>query len=112
MSIDSLMAIQGASVYYGPSFRNVLEDHLTYLKGLDSTTVINVEPIVAYKYEFDLYSLLFYYDIPMHLHWLVMRLNGFTSPTEATADITSLLIPDSTVVDQIRQSHMSTRRVS
>lgn len=112
MSIDSLMSAQGASIYYDLSFRNVLEDHLTYLKNLESTTVLAIEPIIAYKYKFDLYSLLFHYNIPMHLHWLVMRLNDFLSPTEATSELTSLLIPNSSVIEQIRQSHLSTRRVS
>ena len=112
MQIDTIMINPGPSIYYDDDFRRVLEDHLSLLKKDPSTSVLNIAPQKAYKYEFDLYGLLSDYNIQPQLHWLAMRLNGMTSPTDATKDITSLLIPDTNVVDRIRQSHMTTRRIS
>jgi len=112
MQIDNLMIAAGPSIYYSQSFRDVLEDHLTYLKNHSTTNVLSIEPMKAYKYEFDLYSLLREYNIPTHLHWLVMRLNDMVSPTDATVKIDHLIIPDFSTVDRIRQSHVTTRRIN
>jgi len=48
----------------------------------------------------------------MHLHWLVMRMNDMTTPTEATKSIDHLLVPDFRTVERIRQSHVTTRRLN
>jgi len=106
------MLQSGPNIYYTAELRRVLEDHLTYLKNHASTNVIGIEPIKAYKYEFDLYSLLNEYNVPMHLHWLVMRMNDMTTPTEATKSIDHLLVPDFRTVERIRQSHVTTRRLN
>lgn len=112
MGINDLMLSAGPSIYYDDSFRNVLEDHLWYLKNHSSTSVLSIEPIKAYKYEYDLYGLLNNYSINMNLHWIIMRLNNMTDPTEVTRDLKMLLIPDIRVIEQIRQSHMTTRRIA
>lgn len=112
MSINELMLSAGPNIYYDDSFRNVLEDHLWYLKNHASTNVLSIEPIKAYKYEYDLYGLLNSYSINMNLHWIIMRLNNMTDPTEVTRDLKMLLIPDIRVIEQIRQSHMTTRRIA
>lgn len=112
MIIDALSIPDGPNIYYETSFRNVLEDHMTLLRNHPATTTITVEPLKAYKYEFDLFGLLSTYNVPVHLRWLVMRLNNMVVPTDATRDIEILLVPDLTVVDRIRQSHITARRVT
>lgn len=112
MQVDTLMFDYGANIYYDDDFRRVLEDHLMLLRTNANTIVINVEAIKAYQYEFDLYGLLAYHNIPPYLHWLVMRINKFVTTTDATRDIEFLLVPDQTTVDQIRQSHQTTRRIT
>jgi hypothetical protein len=112
MKIDSLMVSPGASIYYDADFRNVLEDHMTYLRQHSSTAQIDVEATKAIKYQFDLFGLLREYRVPEQLHWLTMRMNNMTSPTDATADISSLLVPDHTEVGRIAQAHQTTRRIA
>lgn len=112
MLIDSLMQDDGASIYYDEDFRNVLEDHMTYLRALSSTTTLALDVGKVYKYEHDLFGLLADYGIPMQLHWVVMRLNKMSTPTDLRQDQTALLIPDASVVDKIRQSHMSSRKLT
>lgn len=112
MALKQLMTAQGPDIYYDPAFRNVLEDHLSYLRALQSTVRRAVSPGEAYRFEYDLFGLLKIYGVEAHLHWVVMRLNNYTSPDEFRADVTELLVPDATVVDRIRQSHQATRRIA
>lgn len=112
MKIDSQLVDSGPSIYYDPAFRNVLEDHLTYLRTHEKTQLIAVDVMQAYRFEGDLNGLLSYYRVPVYLQWLVMRMNKFTSPLDASKDLISLIVPDYTTVEQIRQSHMTVRRIS
>ena len=112
MAIDDLMFDAGAPVFYDQGFRNVIEDHMTYLRTHPNTGVRQVEPGRAYKYEADFYGLLQFLDIPAALHWVVLRLNGMTSPTEYTPDRLSILLVDPTLIEQLRSSHMSTRVIT
>jgi hypothetical protein len=109
MAIDSLLFDEGASVYYDESFRNVIEDHMTYLRTHPRTGMRVVEPGRAYKYEADFYGLLQFYNIPAALHWTVLRMNRLTSPSEFSLDIETILVPDPDVIEHLRSSHMSTR---
>lgn len=112
MQVDTLMIDAGADIYYDQGFRNVLEDHMSYLRNHATTHAIAVEPIQAHKYRFDLFGLLSDCNVPPYMHWLVMRMNKMTAPTEANTDLSVLLIPNFTTVDHIRQAYVSTQRIN
>lgn len=112
MKIDSLQFDEGASVFYNDGFRNVIEDHLTFLRTHPRTGARVVEPGRAYKYEADFYGLLQYFNVPAALHWTTLRMNGYTAPQQFTPDVTSILLPDPDVIEHLRTSHMSTRVIS
>lgn len=105
MKIDNLLADHGSNIYYDPAFRNVLEDHMSFLKTHPDTKKINIESVYAYKYVGDLSGLLKHYNIDIYLHWVIMRMNGFTSFNEAGENIVELLLPDSRAIERIRQLH-------
>ena len=112
MQIDQLMLQEGGTTYYDNTFRGVLEDHMTYLRTHPTTTVLTVDAGKAHKFEFDIFGLLADYGISAHLHWLIMRMNNLVDPTKFGLQFESLLIPNVNTVDQIRQSHMTTRRLA
>lgn len=101
MLIDQLLLKTGPNVYYDSKFRIVLEDHMTYLKGLRTTRQIEIDLQNAYKFEGDLYGLLSILNIGAHLHFIVMRLNNMRSPAEYHHDIRTLYIPDETEISRI-----------
>lgn len=111
MKVDSLMRDAGPSIYYDPDFRNVLEAHMTYLRNT-SNEYIAVEPSAAYKYEFDFFSLLAFYKVPSHLHWVVMRMNNYASPTDNGRDLTALMLPNQKLLSQIVSSHKTIRKLA
>lgn len=106
------MQSDGPSVYYmDPSFRAVLEAHIPYFRTDNRATLIPIDEHTAYRFEFDLWGLLLDLSIPRYLHWLIMRLNGMTSPTEYGPDRLELLIPDLDVVDRLRTKHTTIQQV-
>ena len=101
MPVNSMMASEGPDVYYEPAFRQMLESHMAYLRGLPDNRVIEVEPHAAYKYEGDLAGLLSFYQVPNHLHWVVMRLNNLYSMTDVSQDLKWFLMMDPKYVEAL-----------
>jgi hypothetical protein len=112
MEIDRLMIEPGAPVFYDQAFRNVLEDHLTLLRSSERTRERSVEPMVAYKFEGDFFGLLAHHGIQPYLHWVIMRLNGMTSPVQASREITSFWMPDPAEISRLRGAHMTARKIN
>lgn len=101
MSINQRMVKSGDRRYYSAQWHRVVESHLQWILDLPSNQVTRVDDAVAYKYEGDFMGLLQELRIPMEAHWVVMRANGYTSPTDYTYDKTQILIPDLAAVGRI-----------
>ena len=112
MLIDNLMNDPGDDIWYDQTFRITLEDHLTWLKNNSGTLQITIAANDAYKYEGDFFGLLNKYNAPPYLHWIIMRMNGLTSPSDSDASINTLLVPNLNVLDNIRQSYISMNRLT
>lgn len=112
MALENLMVDSGPDLYYDENFLNVLEDHLPYLHNHPQTKIMVVDPDEAYQWRGDLYGMLQARGEPRQYHWLIMRLNGYTSPKQFTEDTVSLLKPSYPVVEMIAQSHNSASRIS
>jgi hypothetical protein len=97
----------GPSVYYTDGFRQVLEDHMTYLRQHQSTQLMSVSPQAAWENDQDLFGFLQVVNLQPQLHWVTMRMNNFSSPTEFGTSVTQLLIPSSVVLEQLRSAYMT-----
>lgn len=102
MDINILAKAPGTDIYYDPQFRVILEDHMTYLREHPQNILLNVESPYAYKYEGDLFGLLSHYNISFEFHWLIMRVNGYSSPTQTKDTLNRLIIPNTNVITRIR----------
>ncbi|MNU19683.1 hypothetical protein D3C71_79160 [compost metagenome] len=112
MTINDLAFDEGATVYYDDGFRNVIEDHMTILRARSDSMTKMVEPGRAYKYEADYYGLLQFLEVPTALHWVTLRMNGYTSPMQYDGVGVTVLVPNPDVIEQMRSSHMSTRVIA
>lgn len=110
-SLWKSMTNDGTRVYYDESFRNVLEAHLSYLKNSSRSINARIPEEIAIRNEYDFFGVLLELGIQHQLHWLVMRMNGFYSPTEYTADTLQIIIPDQTDVDAIRTRHTTIHKI-
>ena len=108
--LDSLIK-PGPDVYYSAEFRNVLEDHMTYLRSHPENSEVTIAPNIGYKYIGDLAGVLHHYNVPYNLHWIVMRMNHMTSPIDYRDTMLNLDIPSFTAVERLRTTHMSQSKI-
>lgn len=99
--IGEVLNRDGPSSYYTQSVRKMLEYHIPYLRRNNRSTVINIDPHVAWEFEYDLNGLLLHFRIPWNLHWITMRLNDMHAPDEYRHTMLALYIPDVSVVDKL-----------
>ena len=105
ITLSSLLTSGIEKTLYDIEVRNVIEDHLVFLISHPKTVWIDIKPEVAYKGDGDLISVLLDYDIDRHLHWVIMRVNGYTSPMQYRSTTTELMIPDPSVILNIIRTH-------
>lgn len=111
MALNDNMVPTGPDIFYDESFRNVLEDHMAFLRD-NYSSVVMLNPDESYQWRGDLFGLLHVRQYQRQYHWLIMRLNQYTAPSQFTEDTLALLVPDFDVVERIMQSHNSTPRIS
>lgn len=90
--------------YYEVEFRRVLEEHLALIKNR-STSTLPVDPNTSIRYKGDFFGLLITLNVPRHLHWITMRINGMTSPSDANDDIRSVVVVDPSYINTIFNTH-------
>jgi|JI8StandDraft_1071087.scaffolds.fasta_scaffold62370_2 hypothetical protein len=101
----------GVLTYYTEEMRTTLEMHIPFLLRNNRSTVVPIEPHVAYRHEYDFNSLLLSLNLPYHLHWITMRMNGMFSPSEYTKGMLSIIVPDAAIVEQIKSIQTTVHRV-
>lgn len=110
-SINSLSVGESHSYYYTNEIKALLESHVEFLKNHRETRIVQVAPHLIYKYEGDFYGLLLTLKIPPEYHWIIMRMNDYTSPTELSENKMAFLQPGFNVIDQIINMHRTSRSV-
>ena len=98
---------KGNSFYYTDEFRNIIEDHLNYIRNHKTTIAMRLETHDMIKNNNDLYSLFMEKKIPMDLHWITLRLNNLTSPFLNRVELEYILIPDAGIIGQIFSAYHS-----
>lgn len=110
-SIESLAKTPAPELYDDPGFRNLLEDHLTWLINHESTSVVGVTAHQIEVFDFDWIGLLSELSIPTELHWIVIRMNGGVSLTDLPSDLRFLRIPSSDVIQNLVMINSSTKKI-
>lgn len=112
MDIKKLAYNEGPSIYYDPKFRAVLEDHMSFLRMHDETIMIQLNAHEVHKWVGDLFGFLLTLNIPAHMHWVVMRINSLSTPTDLNDSISNLLIPSSKALQVIANLHNTRSKIS
>lgn len=99
-SILNSMVKQGDATFYTAKYRQMIEDHLIYLRSNKTLTSVDLAPMVSFKYAADFYGLLFHLNVSMEYHYAVLRLNGYRNPTDFQGTELSVTMID---IDIIRR---------
>jgi hypothetical protein len=105
LKINDKMISSGPDQYYTKSFMDILEAHMPYLRNHHSTQVVTVNEKDASVYNADLYGYLFKIAVPAHFHWCIMRMNQMNSTYEFTNQTKTIILPNETIVDKIKQTY-------
>lgn len=82
-------------------FKTILEHWLETIKSNPANVIINIQPIDASRFEYDLYGLLRVYKTPVELHWITMRVNGLMSSMDYRADMVTIIVPSPELIEEI-----------
>lgn len=107
MDISNYANDEGPMIYYNDDFRAIIESHVDFLKNHKDTRVLNLEPHIVYRYEFDMYGLLLHYKFQPYLHWIILRINDLYSMQSFPTTLSQLLIPNDGVINQMRQIYQT-----
>lgn len=101
----------GESQYYSEAIRQVLEDHMTYLRERsEERTLDPTKANLFLKYKFDVYGFLAEHNVEPKHYWIVMRVNNIYSPQELPETMDVLLIPPGAEIDKIIQAESTGNR--
>lgn len=109
MSLRNLQLSTGAPEFWETGFRNMLEDHLTWIKEHEGTRVVNIGPGDANKYHGDFNGLLSSLGLRFKYHWITMRLNGYFRPDEYRTEHVQVYIPSEAAIDGLRTRYATNR---
>lgn len=79
--------------YQDYNFLSFFETHLSYLQGKISSAK-DIPEAIAHRYRGDFYGLLRSMKVPMDLHYITLRLNGFTNSADFTGEALTVLLPN------------------
>lgn len=111
-SITALAMEEPKQVYLSTEIRNLLESHIEFLRKHPTTTFFGLEPHLIYKYRGDFYGLMIQANVPINYHWLMLRINGYTSPTNIDENRLYFIQPNFTFVEQIINAYRASKNVN
>lgn len=86
--------ITNTAVYFDSKFKQLIEDHIELICSDEHSSEITVSNVDAAVYHGDFNGLLLANGVEHNLHWIIMRMNGLTSPMQYTSDNTTIRLPD------------------
>jgi hypothetical protein len=87
--------------YVSAAFINLIDSHKQYLQNHRETTVIQISPKEAIKYQGDFYGLLIHKKIDPKLWYPCLRITGIIAPTENDITLRVILVPSPTEIDAL-----------
>ena len=108
MQIHSLCKTMN-SVYSKEEFLAFLEQHLLYIKD-QGLTVVTITNTNAYKHVGNFYGILNELNIPMHYHYVCMRVNGLSNSSLYDGIETNIKLPSFPLLDQLKNQYVTSSK--
>jgi hypothetical protein len=98
-------------VYYDPKFRLLIEQHLSSLINYRGNVYLTLTPMEAEVWQGNLYGYLFSQGVPIHQHWIIMRMNGMDSTLDFSNELETLILPDMEQINRLRELFNTVHRI-
>jgi len=106
--VSFLQESAGNTNIYSKGFRNLIENHLNYLKTSSYTRPLVLDSHIEYKYKGDFNGLLQANGITQDYRWITMRMNGLSSPLDYNGALGVILIPGKTDINSLLSKFLNT----
>ena len=112
MSLIDKLTNPGPNTFYDPKFRNVFEDHLSFIinNRRDAISIRTVDPNTGGRFAGDWRGLMLSLGIFPQMHWYNMRLNGYTSCSDYDGTQLEIELLDISVVEKLSASFRTIRK--
>jgi len=108
MKISSLLPVTD-SYYQNYDFETFIESHIPYIIQNYISIQKDVPENVTIVYKGDFYGLLSSLLIPMDLHYIVMRVNGFYSSQDFTGEAIVVMVPNDKEITLLKNVYKTTQ---
>lgn len=98
-------------VFLDIGFKTILEQHLEVIKKDINNTYVEVSAHDCDLYQGNFDGLLYKNRIPIYLHWLVTRMNGFDSHTDFNGDIDRIILPDPERINKLKEIYLTIHKI-
>lgn len=98
-------------VYYDPRFRLLIEQHLNALINYRGNVYLTLTPMDTDIWQGNLDGYLFSQKVPIHQHWIIMRMNGMDSTLDFDDTLTTLILPDMEQINRLRELFNTVHRI-
>lgn len=99
----------GSSQFYEADWRLVIESHLVWLINNAKEERLNINPHMGWKYEGDFYGMLTEANVPNHLHYVILRMNGLFNPVEYDGTLLTILLPNEKLISNLSAMYQTTK---
>jgi hypothetical protein len=82
MDIQNLEKSPPIQGYCSVAFQKIIEEHLVLIKNSTKNKPKQIDKQKSYVYRGDFYGLLLSMDVPSAYHYVNLRINGYTCPSE------------------------------
>ena len=112
MSLIERLNNPGANLYYEQAFRNVFEDHLSYIKQNKQNfiTSVTVDQNTAARFAGDFRGLMLAVSVFPHLHWFNMRLNGYSSCSDYDGQQLTIELINENIIKELSRVYKTKRK--
>lgn len=107
MTVLELQRSTGDSRYQADSFRNVIEDHLQFIKHKSIANVVTTTGRQVSKFKLDFTGLLIELNVPDEYHWATMRANGLHSTADYVNNYNDIKLIKTTTLRSLHERHLT-----
>lgn len=101
--LDSLAKDGGNALYHTVEFMRYIRTHVPYLK--QNAVPVEINPGLAYKFEYNFFSLLVELNYPYEDYMILLLVNDFTCPTEMRKEFNQLFLPNPEVISSLKSMY-------
>lgn len=113
-SLASQVVDSSDQIYYDPSFKNILEQHLPHFRERalgEYQLTAQLEDNIAVKCDGDFRKVCIELGVPQYLHWLTLRINKLKNYSDYRKTQKTVVLVEDDLLNRLRLIHTTTHQI-